>query len=146
MTLLMIVAAALLAAAQTTSVRVALTNGIELYQDPEAASARRVVMRVVDTKTGLDALAYESQDAESVFWSGTPPAVNAGKQTAAFGVTYAANSRHPADDVVVMCERIMKVSTIHCSETPLLKWRRAFPGATRQQILVRAAADPHKER
>ena len=145
MTLLMILIVALLAA-QTTSVRVALTNGLELYQDSEAASARRVVMRVVDTKTGLDALAYQSQDAESVLWRGMPPAVNAGKQTAAFGVTYAANSRHPADDVVVTCERVMKVSTIHCAETPLLKWRRAFPGSTRQQILVRAAADPQKVR
>jgi hypothetical protein len=135
-----------LVAAQASVVRVALTNGLELYQDAEAAAARRVVMRVVDTKTGLDALAYRGQDAESALWSGTPPAVNAAKQTVAFGVTYSATSRREADDVVVACERIMKVSTIRCRETPLARWRRALPGATRVQILERAAADPAKVR
>jgi hypothetical protein len=146
MTIAMVLAVVLLAAQTTPVVRVALTNGLELYQDAEAAAARRVVMRVVDTKTGLDALAYRAQDAESALWSGTPPAVNAAKQTAAFGVTYAATSRRDADDVVVACERIMKVSTIRCVETPLPRWRRAFPGATRRQILERAAADPGKVR
>ena len=145
MTIAMVVVGVLVAA-QTTVVRVALTNGLELYQDAEAASARRVVMRVVDTKTGLDALGYQGQDADSALWSGTPPAVNAARQTVAFGVTYAATSRRDADDVVVTCDRIMKVSTIRCVETPLPRWRRAFPGATRRQILERAAADPGKVR
>jgi hypothetical protein len=117
-----------------------------LYQDAEAAATRRVVMRVVDTKTGLDALAYRSLDAESALWRVPPPVVNTARETAAFGVTYAATSRRDADDVVVTCERIMKVSTIRCAETPLLKWRRALPGASRQQILVHAAAQPGKVR
>ena len=146
MTTLMVVMAALLVAAQAASVRLALTNGLELYQDADAAATRRVVMRVVDTKTGLDALAYRAQDAESTLWRVPPPVVNAARETAAFGVTYAATSRHDADDVVVTCDRIMKVSTIRCVETPLFKWRRAFPGASRQQILVHAAADPRKVR
>jgi hypothetical protein len=145
MTMLGALVVALLAA-QGSTVRVALTNGLELYQDAEAATGRRVVMRVVDTKTGLDALAYQSQEAENAMWRGMPPVVNAGRETVAFGVTYTATARHDADDVVVTCERVMKVSTIRCTETPLFRWRRVYPGATRQQILERAAADPRKVR
>ena len=143
---MLIALAVALQAAQGTTVRVALTNGLELYQDADAAAGRRVVMRVVDTKTGLDALAYRSQEAENTMWREMSPIVNAGRETVVFGVTYAATARHEADDVVVTCERIMKVSTIRCAETPLFRWRRAYPGATRQQILERAAADPHKVR
>lgn len=127
---------------------VPLPYGLVLYEDDRrSASEHRVIMRIVDTRTQLDALAYQAELTEagrrqrSELWP-ERPVVNEATRVLSFGVRY---HRAPADtpvDVVVICERIMKVSTLTCSETPLLAWTRALPGSGRHAILERAAADP----
>ena len=130
-------------------VQVPLPYGLLLYQDDvRSASERRVVMRVLDTKTQLDARAYESaaltdtgQRQASELWP-ERPVVNEQTRVVSFGVRYTGTSSAPLVDVVVACERIMKVSTLTCNETPLAAWGRAYPGSGRQAILERAAAAP----
>ena len=141
-----------MAAAQSHhKVQVPLPYGLMLYtDDARSASEHRVVMRIVDTKTQLDARAYEAADLtdaglrqQSELWP-ERPVVNEATRVVSFGVRY---HRRPDDapvDVVVVCERIMKVSTLTCNDTPLSAWTRAFPGIGRQAILERAAAAPRQ--
>lgn len=132
-------------------IQVPLPYGLVLYEDDaRSASEHRVIMRIVDTKTQLDARAYEAAaltDAgrrqQSELWP-ERPVVNEATRVVSFGVRY---HRTPGDapvDVVVACERIMKVSTLTCGETPLSAWTRALPGRGRQAILERAAAAPRE--
>ena len=137
--------------AAEAGMRVALANGLVLYQDLKAAASGHVVIRVVDTKIGADARAYPAtaseQDAREsgTLWRGERPIVNATLRSVAFGVSYGPGSRGGgASDVVVTCDRTMKISTIRCAESPLASWRQAFPGASRRQILEHAAAEPRR--
>lgn len=131
-------------------IQVPLPYGLVLYEDDaRSASEQRVIMRIVDTKTQLDARAYEAavltdagRPQRSELWS-ERPIVNETTRVVSFGVRYHRTPEEAPVDVVVVCERIMKVSTLTCNETPLPAWRRAFPGSAPQAILERAAAAPH---
>jgi hypothetical protein len=139
-----------MAAAQSHHrLEVPLAYGLVLYEDnARSAAEHRVIMRVVDTKTQFDARAYEAvaltdagRQQQSELWP-ERPVVNQATRVVSFGVRY---HRAPGDapvDVVVACERIMKVSTLSCGETPLSAWTHALPGGGRRAILERAAADP----
>ena len=142
------------AAAQARArLQVQLPYGLLLYtDDARSASERRVIMRVVDTKTQLDARAYEAAaltDAgrrqQSELWA-ERPVVNEATRIVSFGVRYHQTRGDTSVEVVVACERIMKVSTLTCNETPFLAWTRAFPGSSRRAILQRAAAAPRQVR
>lgn len=137
--------------AADAGMRVALANGLVLYQDVKAAASGHVVIRVVDTKIGADARAYPATASEEdarpsgTLWRGERPVVNATVRSVAFGVSYGPGSRGGgASDVVVTCDRTMKISTIRCAASALASWQQAFPGASRRQILEQAAAEPRR--
>ena len=143
-----------MAAAQSPNrLQVPLPYGLVLYKDDaRSASEHRVIMRVLDTKTQLDAGAYEAaaltdagRPQQSELWP-ERPVINEATRVAAFGVRYRRTAGDAAGDVVVVCERIMKVSTIACHETPLSAWTRAFPGSGHRAILEHAAAEPRRVR
>src|SRR5512139_2816440 len=98
-------------------IQVPLPYGLVLYQDDvRSASEHRVVMRIVDTKTQLDARAYEAaaltesgRRQHSELWP-ERPVVNESTRVVAFGVRYRHRPGDAPVDVVVACERIMKVS------------------------------------
>jgi hypothetical protein len=149
---LAVVAPMRMTAAQLHSgVQVRLPYGLVLYKDDaRSASEHRVIMRVLDTKTQLDARAYE---AAAVTGGGRTqhselqperPVVNEGTRVVAFGVRYHRTPGEAPVDVIVVCERIMKVSTLTCNETPQSAWTRAFPGSGLHAILEHAAADPRR--
>jgi STE24 endopeptidase len=138
MCLLVTCAAAQLSASQLRRGReVPLPNGLVLYEETEGTpkGSRPVTLRIVDTKIQLDALAYRAKR-PGALWS-EAPVVNEDTRVVSLGVRY-----DDGADVIVVCERIMKVSTITCGETPLAQWLRAAPSAMRRQILERAAGNP----
>jgi hypothetical protein len=77
---------------------------------------------------------------ESFFWDNAA-VVNDMTNAVAFGVTYkSAVEDGRGEDVLAVCTGIRKVATIHCHESPLADWMRAWPGLSRTQLLGRAAA------
>ncbi len=86
------------------------------------------------------------EDFDSELWSRTPAAVNETTHGIAFGILYAplAAPDGAGFDVIVACEDVRTVDSIKCHETTLAAWQKIFPGATREQILRRAAANPRR--
>jgi hypothetical protein len=68
-----------------------------------------------------------------------PPNVVTNEQThsAAFRVEY-------GQGVVVVCTGIDRLAAISCHESPFEAWRRAFPKLPDDELIRRAAANPHR--